>query len=119
MSQLYTFYSVLNRLFTKTLTPRDGNTSDITLFAKNLLARMRDGVTAFSVADFVWEEIKLTSIDPQKSCGFAPYIMLMIEEVTRYNFPIEQPPHHKALKPKAIKNPVLIMPTPPPSPHME
>ena len=89
MSQLYTFYSVLNRLFRKTLTPRDGNTSYITLFAKNLLARMRDGATAFSVADFVWEEIKLTSMDPQKSCGFAPYVMFMIEEVTKYNFPIE------------------------------
>ena len=51
VSQLYIYYSVLNRLFRKTLTPRDGNTSDITLFAKNLLARMRDGATAFSVAD--------------------------------------------------------------------
>ena len=79
---------------------------------------MRDGASAFSVADFVWEEIKLTSMDPQKTCGFAPYIMFMIEEVMKYNFPIEQPPPHKALRLKAIKNPVLIQPSPPPSPHL-
>jgi hypothetical protein len=28
---LYTYYGVLNRLFRKTLTPRDGNPSDVTL----------------------------------------------------------------------------------------
>ena len=32
VSGLYTYYGVLNRLFRKTLTPRDGNTSDVTLF---------------------------------------------------------------------------------------
>jgi hypothetical protein len=32
---LYTYYSILNRLFRKTLTPRDGNTSDITAFQRN------------------------------------------------------------------------------------
>ena len=36
VSDLYTYYAVLNRLFIKTLTPRDGNTSDVTLFSEEL-----------------------------------------------------------------------------------
>jgi hypothetical protein len=31
LAHLYTYYSVLNMLFRKTLAPGDGNTSDITL----------------------------------------------------------------------------------------
>jgi len=34
---LYTYYAVLNILFRKTLTPRDSNTSDVTLFQRNLM----------------------------------------------------------------------------------
>ncbi|KAG2612469.1 hypothetical protein PVAP13_4KG292105 [Panicum virgatum] len=45
---LYTYYAVLNRLFMKALTPRDGNTSDVTLFHKNLMAAMRPGTPQFS-----------------------------------------------------------------------
>jgi len=55
---LYTYYGVLNRLFRKTLTPRDGNTSDVTLFQRNLMAAMRRGAPQFSVGDFIWQEIK-------------------------------------------------------------
>jgi hypothetical protein len=50
---LYTFYSVLNRLFRKTICPRDGDPTNISQFAKNLLANMRDGAPDFSVMDFV------------------------------------------------------------------
>jgi hypothetical protein len=35
----------------------------------------------FSVFDFIWEEIKSISKIPLKSCGYAPYIMHMIERV--------------------------------------
>jgi hypothetical protein len=34
---LYSYYGVLYRLFRKTLTPRDGNTSDITLYQRNFV----------------------------------------------------------------------------------
>ena len=37
---LYTYYFVLNRLYRKTLTPRDGNPSDISAHARNLMSRM-------------------------------------------------------------------------------
>jgi hypothetical protein len=41
---LYTFYSVLNILFRKTICPRDGDPTNISQFTKNLLANTRDGV---------------------------------------------------------------------------
>jgi hypothetical protein len=72
---LYTFYSVLNRLFRKTICPRDGDPTNISQFAKNLLANLRDGAPPLSVMDFLWELIKGISMNPQKTCGFAPYLM--------------------------------------------
>jgi len=54
VSGLYTYYAVLNMLLRKTLTPRDGNTSDATLFQRNLMAAMRPGAPQFSVGDFIW-----------------------------------------------------------------
>jgi hypothetical protein len=86
---LYTFYSVLNMLFRNTVCPRDGDPTNISQFAKNLLANMRDGLAPLSVINFVWEEIKGTSMNPQKTCGFTPYLMFIIEDVTGRSFPKE------------------------------
>jgi hypothetical protein len=47
---------------------------------------MWDGAPQFSVVDFLWEEIKGISMNPQKTCGFAPYLMCMIEDVTNMTF---------------------------------
>jgi hypothetical protein len=55
---LYTFCSILNRLFSKTVCPRDGDPTNISQFAKDLLTNMRDGAPPLSVMDFVWEEIQ-------------------------------------------------------------
>jgi hypothetical protein len=60
---LYTFYLVLNRLFRKTICPRDGDPTNISHYAKNLLANMRDGAPPFSVIDYIWEEIKGISLN--------------------------------------------------------
>ena len=76
---LYTYYGVLNRLFRKTLTPRDGNTSDVTLFQRNLMAAMRRGAPQFSVGDFIWQEIKNLSKNPKKIYSYISYIMYMIK----------------------------------------
>jgi hypothetical protein len=48
---------------------------------------VRDGAPPFIVIDFIWEEIKGISINPQKTCGFALYLMFMIEDVTNRSFP--------------------------------
>jgi hypothetical protein len=61
---LYSYYSMLNRMFRLTLTPRGGNPVDISNFAKDLLVHMRHPRLPFSVSDFIWEEIKTISESP-------------------------------------------------------
>jgi hypothetical protein len=39
---LYTFYSVLNMLFRRTICPRDGDPTNISHFTKNILDNLRD-----------------------------------------------------------------------------
>jgi hypothetical protein len=105
---LYIFYSVLNKLFRKTIYPRDEDPTNISQFAKNLLTNMRDGAPPLSAMDFVWEEIKGIFKNPQKTCGFVPYLMFMIEDVTSRSFPKEG--KHIPLRPKPTKK-SLIPPT--------
>ena len=38
---MYTYYSIMNQLLSKNISQREGNQSDISLHAKNLLARLR------------------------------------------------------------------------------
>jgi hypothetical protein len=102
---LYTFYSVLNMLFRKTICPRYGDPTNISQFAKNLLANMRDGAPPLSVMDFVWEEIKGISMNPQQTCGFTPYLIFMIEDVTRRSFPKEG--KRMSFRPKPTKKPLI------------
>jgi hypothetical protein len=40
----------------------------------------------FSVVDYIWEEIHSISGSPQKSCGYATYLMHVIEAITNYTF---------------------------------
>jgi hypothetical protein len=102
---LYTLYSVLNRLFRKTICPTDGDPTNISQFAKNLLANMRDGAPPLSVMNFVWEEIKGISMNPQKTCGFTPYLIFMIEDVTSRSFSKEG--KHMPFRPKPTKKPLI------------
>jgi hypothetical protein len=102
---LYTFHSVLNWLFKKTICLRDGDPTNISQFTKNLLASMRDGAPPLSVMDFVWEEIKCISMNPQKTCGFAPYLIFIIEDVTGKSFPKEG--KHMPFSPNPTKKPLI------------
>jgi hypothetical protein len=102
---LYTFYSVINKLFSKTIYARDGDPTNISQFAKNLLANMRDGAPPLSVMDFVWEEKKDISMNPQKTCGFAHYLMFRIEDVTSGSFPKEG--KRMPFRPKPTKKPLI------------
>jgi hypothetical protein len=105
---LYTFYSVLNKLFRKTICSRDGDPTNISHYAKNLLANLRDGAPPFSMIDYIWEEIKGISLNSQKNYGFAPYLMFLIEDVTCRSFPKEG--IHMPFRPNPTKKP-LIPPT--------
>lgn len=105
---LYTYYGILYRLFRKTLTPRDGNTSDITLYQRNLMAAMKSGEAGFCVGEFLWQEIKAVSEYPQKICSYNPYIMYIIRRVTEINYSSDT--SHDHLRPK-VKAPRV--PSPP------
>jgi hypothetical protein len=113
INSLYTFYSVLNRHFRKIIYPRDEDPTNISHYAKNLLANMRDGAPAFSVIDYIWEEIKDISLNPQKNCGFASYLIFIIEDVTNRSFPKDG--FHMPLRTTPTKKP-LIPPAKPSSP---
>jgi hypothetical protein len=52
----------------------------------------------FSVFDFIWEEIKAISENPLKSCGYASYLMDMIERVTAHTFLYEKKHHPLRVK---------------------
>jgi hypothetical protein len=105
---LYTYYSVLNRLLRATIAPRDGNPFDISRFMKNLMIALSPGADPFSVGDYIWQEIKYLSEDPKKICNYNPYIMYMIERVTRVEFPKDVT--HKPLRPNPVKNPIVPSP---------
>ena len=106
---LYTYYSILNRLLRKTITPRGGNPADISLHARNLLATLRPSGADFCVADFIWEEIKYISENPLKICGYAPYLMTLIETVTKTKYGTDT--IHEHLHPSVPKRRIM------PSPH--
>lgn len=60
----------------------------------------------FSVSDFIWEEIKIIANAPQKSCGYAPYLMAMIETVTQKTFDYDHV--HKSFQMKTdLEDPTL------------
>jgi hypothetical protein len=67
------------------MTPREGNSSNIPSYNRNLLVTMtpRPHEFEFSVFYFIWGGgIKAISESSLKSCGYAPYIMHIIERVT-------------------------------------
>jgi hypothetical protein len=75
------FYAYLNRLFRRTVTPREGDGTKILAYHKNILAAMGPNANGFefSVFYFIWEEIKAISENPLKSCVYAYYLKHMIE----------------------------------------
>jgi hypothetical protein len=86
--ELLPFSAYVNCLFRKTMTPREGDSSNITSYNKNILAAMTLNSNGFelSIFDFIWEEINAISESSLKSCGYAPYIMHMIERVIARTF---------------------------------
>jgi hypothetical protein len=94
------FYAYINRLFSRTLTPSLGDGTKILAYNKNILAAMAPHThrCEFSVFDFIWEEIKAILENPLKSCGYAPYLMHMIERVTAMTFFCEKEYHPLQIK---------------------
>jgi hypothetical protein len=87
-------------LFRRIVTPREGDGTNIPAYNKNILAVMAPNTNGleFSVFDFIWEEIKAISKNPLKSCGYAPYIMHMIERVMGHTFGYDKEHHPLQIK---------------------
>jgi hypothetical protein len=94
------FYAYLNRLFRMTVTPREGDGTKILTYNKNILATMAPNTNEFEfyVFDSIWEEIKAISENPLKSCGYASYLMHMIERVTAQIFFCKKEHHPLRIK---------------------
>jgi hypothetical protein len=75
-STLQPYYYTMNSFFRATIDAKDGDTKALNYFACNLLARIMPGGRPFCIMDFIWN-------DPKKFLPSAPYIMYMIERVTK------------------------------------
>jgi hypothetical protein len=77
------------------VTPREGDGTKIPAYNKNILAVMAPNANEFefSIFDFIWKKINAISKNSLKSCGYAPYLMQMIERVTAQTFFYEKEHH--------------------------
>jgi hypothetical protein len=93
ITDLLLFYAYLNNLLQK------GDSSNIPSYNRSLLVAMSHphGFN-FSVFDFMWKDIKAISKSPLKNCGYAPYIMHMIERVSGRTFGCDKEHHHLRIK---------------------
>jgi hypothetical protein len=80
--------------------PREGDGTKILTYNKNILAAMAPNANGFefSVFDFIWEEIKAILKNLLQSCGYAPYLMHMIERVRARTFFCEKEHHPLRIK---------------------
>jgi hypothetical protein len=82
------------------MTPREGDSSNIPSYNRNLLVAMapHPHVFDFFVFAFIWGVIKAISESSLKSCGYAPYIMHMIERVIGRTFGYNKEHHPLRIK---------------------
>jgi hypothetical protein len=69
----------------RTLAPRIGYSEAIPAYERNLLDALMKPVH-FDVFEYIMDEICNIATNPLRSCGFAPYIQLMIESVVQEKF---------------------------------
>ncbi|RLN41538.1 putative callose synthase 6 [Panicum miliaceum] len=77
----------MNQFFRATIDGKDGDGTALRYYACNLLARTMPGGRPFCIMDFIWNEMRRAMCDPTKFLPSAPYIMYMIERVTKISFP--------------------------------
>nr|AAM08642.1 Putative copia-type pol polyprotein [Oryza sativa Japonica Group] len=80
------YFAYLNRMFRRSFVPKDGDASSINHLSRTVLLRFDPPPHRFHVYHFVWEEIRMASIQYKKGLVYAPHIMWMIETVTQLQF---------------------------------
>jgi len=106
-------FHLINNLFRATISPKVGDATILRHNAKNLLMRMIPDGEPFCISGFIWNELKVAVDDLRKNLPYAPYLMYMIEKVTKITFPKEV--RHQPLQPKKKKMPFI--PSSRPHPH--
>jgi hypothetical protein len=76
---------VLHRVIQKTLAPREGDSSRVPQFERNLLKAITEK-TKFNAFDFIIQHMWDIAISNNRSCAYASYIMAMIEVVSKHTF---------------------------------
>ncbi len=79
-------FAYLNQMFRWSFVPKDGDASSINHLSRTVLLRFDPPPHRFHVYHFVWEEIRMASIQYKKGLVYAPHIMRMIETVTQLQF---------------------------------
>jgi hypothetical protein len=70
-----------------TIHPNKGDSSALHVFTVNLLNRFAPGGRPFNIFDYIWNDLRRMMDDSRKHLPYAPYIMYMIERVTKTTFP--------------------------------
>jgi hypothetical protein len=98
---LQPYYNYENFMMRWTIDPKKGNYNGLNFYAVNLLNRMAPGGRPFNAFDFIWNELRRVMVDSRKHLPYAPYIMYMIERVTKITFPkdVKHEPLH--LRPRS------------------
>jgi hypothetical protein len=102
VEELLAHFLMLHWMMRKTLAPRIGNSEAIPAYERNLLDALMKSVR-FNVFEYIVDEIWNISINPLRSCGFAPYIQFMIETVAQDKF--YKDVRHDSLRPAVPKDP--------------
>jgi hypothetical protein len=92
---------VLHRVIRKTLTPREGDSSRVPQIERNLLKAISKK-TKFNPFDFIIQEMWNIAIFNNHSCAYAPYIMALVEAVSKRTFVKDV--EHISLHPKKQYN---------------
>ena len=83
---LKSYYYVMNNLFRETINLKGGDSNHMNVYAKNLLTRLAPRSEAFLVSRFTWIDLSLAFDDARNGLPYAPYIMFLIERVSRLIF---------------------------------
>ena len=69
---LKSFYYILNNLIRHTINLKDGATSDLNGYVRNVLARFAPRGDRFNVPRFMWHELRNAMEDGRKGIPYAP-----------------------------------------------
>jgi hypothetical protein len=78
-------FFVLQRLLWKSLSLREGDSSRVHQYERNILHAISEE-KRFNVFDFIFQEIWNVAVSNNRSCSYAPYIMKIIEKVSNKTF---------------------------------